>query len=236
MDCLTTQKKYICVEGLIGSGKTTLCKELAKHEEVFCPSPLVQFEPAEGENPYLEAYYSDPKANAFKMQIFLLAKRYRAHLAAQSLALAGTCSVIADRSYFGDRCFAEVLLEDGYFSAADFQTYLTLHKDMQRNILYPTAFVYLRTPISLAMERISRRMIEIAGRKCECAISLKYMTKLDRQIDRMMNSMRLYCPVLEVSPLDAFGEEIPVEALAAEVAKRVGFGIGPRYNSWQGVQ
>lgn len=234
MNTLTTNKKYICVEGLIGSGKTTLCKELAKHEEVFGANPIIQLEPAEGENPYLEAYYTDPKANAFKMQIFLLSRRYRAHLAAQSLALSGSNSVIADRSYFGDRCFAEVQHKDGYFTDADFSTYLALHKDMQRNVLYPSAFIYLKTPIGLAMERVSRRMSEIAGRKCECAISLEYMTELDRQINKMMSAMRKYCPVIDVSPLDSSGEEISVEVLAKNVSCIIN-NLEARYDSWQGV-
>ena len=236
MDYLTTKKKYICVEGLIGSGKTTLCKELAKYENTFGKNPLVQLEPAEGENPYLADYYSDPKSNAFKMQIYLLSKRYRAHLAAQSLVLSGVCSVIADRSYFGDRCFAEVQLQDGYFTETDFKTYLTLHKDMQRDILYPSAFVYLMVPVSLAMERIAKRMSEIEGRKCECSISYEYMMNLDRAICKMMDAMSQYCPVIKIRPFNSNNEERSVKDIAAEVAVQLRCQVLPKYESWQGVE
>jgi deoxyadenosine/deoxycytidine kinase len=235
MNLATTHHKYIVIEGIIGSGKTTLCRELGRRTDILGENPLVQFEPAEGENPYLDAYYAHPADYAFKMQVYLLGRRYRAHLAAQSLVLSDTCSVVSDRSYFGDRCFAELQLSEGYFSAADFATYLTLHKDMQRDILYPSAFIYIRTPVSLAMERIGRRMSEIAGRSCECAISHSYMNKLYCSVERMIAAMSRYTDVIELNALADDGSERPVSELCAEAAERLK-NLPVRYDAWQGCQ
>lgn len=232
----TTRKLYVCIEGNIGAGKSSLAEALGAPGA--CPalgeSVIVQQEPAEGRNPYLADYYRDPKRYALGMQVYLLSQRRRMQMAAQALCLSGHASVIADRSYFGDRCFAEVQRDLGYFSEADFATYLSLHKDMQAELLYPSAFIWLASPVSLCQERIARRRSEIEGRECESGIDADYLTRLDGAIARMMHAMERYTPVLRLSPLAADGEEKPMAELCREVsgwlAKRE-----PAYDSWQGV-
>lgn len=224
-------KKFVIVEGLIGAGKTSLALALGKRMDAF-----VQQEPAEGVNPYLSSYYADPKSYAFKMQIYLLKERFRAHLAAQSLVLANAMNVVSDRSYFGDRCFMEVQVQDGYFTKDDRDTYLDLHKDMQRSILYPTCMIYLKTDVRLAMERIARRMTEKEGRLCECAISEGYMRSLALAIDRMIQSMRRYTTVIDIDPIDHDTErEKTVDELVDECMRRIDAIHVDPYDTWQGV-
>lgn len=223
-------KKYIIVEGLIGAGKTQLAKSLGKRLEAY-----TQFEPAEGKNPFLAKYYEDPKRYAFPMQIYLLKERYRAHLMAQSMVLADFCHVVADRSYFGDRCFAEVQLKDGYFDQLLYETYMDLHKDMQRDILYPSCIVYLETTVDLACERIARRMTEKEGRLCECAISRDYMDSLDAEIKRMVDSMERYVPVIRINPIAEDGHEKTMDELVDEIIPQVEAIKPPAYEAWQGV-
>lgn len=227
-------KHFIVIEGLIGSGKSTLAKALS--EEL---NGILQEEPAEGVNPYLAKYYADPKSYAFKMQIYLLKERFRAHTAAQSIALAGLSDVVSDRSFFGDRCFAEVQLQDGYFSLDDMKTYLDLHKDMQRSLLYPSCIFYLKTNVKTSMDRIARRMSEKEGRKCECSISVDYMMSLDAAIKRMIESIKPYTQIFELDPLNYYGDgtytEKPVEALVKECRMCLStLTINP-YDAWQGV-
>lgn len=228
-----SQKKYIIVEGLIGAGKTSLAKALGARLNA-----VVQEEPADGVNPYLAKYYEDPKGYAFKMQIYLLKERFRAHAAAQSIVLAGMSDVVSDRSYFGDRCFAEVQMRDGYFSPDDMETYLDLHKDMQRSLLYPSCIIYLRTDVTTAMERISRRMSEKEGRKCECAIDVSYMISLAASIQRMVQSMEPYTNVIYINPL-AYDEnnecrEKTLDELVDECIDALKHVKRDPYNAWQG--
>lgn len=236
LDTLTTTRKlYVCIEGNIGAGKSSLAEALAKHGACPClgDSVIVQKEPAEGVNPYLADYYRDPARYALGMQIYLLSQRRRMQMAAQALCLAGQASVIADRSYFGDRCFAEVQRDLGYFSAVDFATYLSLHKDMQAELLYPSAFVWLGTPVSLCQERIARRRSAVLGRECESGIDADYLWRLDVAIAKMMHAMQRYTPVLRLSPL-ADGEEKPMAELCREVSGWLAT-LEPAYDSWQGV-
>ena len=61
--------KFIVIEGLIGVGKTSLCRLLEKQLN----AELV-LEPAE-DNPFLAQFYSDPTRFAFPAQMFYLATR-----------------------------------------------------------------------------------------------------------------------------------------------------------------
>ena len=60
--------KFIIIEGNIGAGKSTLAKALSAEL-----GGTVQLEPAEGTNPYLPLYYSDPSRYSFVMQVFFIA-------------------------------------------------------------------------------------------------------------------------------------------------------------------
>lgn len=224
-------KKYIIVEGLIGAGKTSLAKRLGERLNA-----VVQEEPADGVNPYLADYYADPKGYAFKMQVYLLKERFRAHTAAQSIVLSGMADVVSDRSYFGDRCFAEVQLKDGYFTQEDMETYLDLHKDMQRSLLYPSFLIYLKTDVGVSMMRIGRRMSEREGRACECAIDKGYMESLSSAIDRMVESMRPYTNVICLDPLAQGGErEKTLDELVDECIAAMSECVRNPYDCWQGV-
>lgn len=232
----TTRKLYVCIEGNIGAGKSSLAEALAKPGACPClgESVIVQREPAEGVNPYLADYYRDPARYALGMQVYLLSQRRRMQMAAQALCLAGQASVIADRSYFGDRCFAEVQRDLGYFSEADFSTYLSLHKDMQAELLYPSAFIHLVASPELCQKRIARRRSEIAGRECEAGISLDYLRRLDAAIDRMMLAMARYTPVIGLAVLAEDGREKAMDELCREVSGGLE-ALRPAYDSWQGV-
>lgn len=228
------EKKYIIIEGLIGSGKTSLCKKLKERTDIF-GDIKVHLEPAENTNPYLDKYYKEPEKYSFNMQIFLLGKRFRAHTAAQAGVLNGDYTVISDRSYWGDRCFAEIQKKLGYFSEDDYNTYMSLHKDMQRFLLYPSACIFLDTGVDLAMKRIARRQSEIEGRECECAITKDYMTMLNDEIVRMIDSFSNYCPVLKIKPLKEDGSEKTLEELSKEVIDYVTNLNHNVYDAWQGV-
>src|SRR3954463_13936443 len=63
--------RYICIEGPIGAGKSTLAKILAERTD----SRLVT-EP-DDENPLLERFYSDERKHAFQTQLFYLLSRFQ---------------------------------------------------------------------------------------------------------------------------------------------------------------
>lgn len=63
--------KYICIEGNIGAGKTTLCQLISL--DFPCKIILEQFT----ENPFLEYFYKDPNRYALTVELFFLTERQK---------------------------------------------------------------------------------------------------------------------------------------------------------------
>lgn len=63
--------KYICIEGNIGAGKTTLAKLIG--ERLQAKILLEKFE----DNPFLPIFYKDPERYAFPVELHFLMERHR---------------------------------------------------------------------------------------------------------------------------------------------------------------
>ena len=220
----------VVVEGNIGAGKSTFSKILAeKLEGVFIS------EPDEKNNPYLSDYYKDPARWAFDVQIFLLSSRYRAHKYAQSLIRhRGGGFVVMDRSYYGDVCFANVQKTFGYFSERDYKTYMAHHADMKCGLEPPIASIFLDVTPENCKKRISKRMSEKEGRRCEASIDLGYLEALKTEIntlkERMNRNTNVFC--LEYNA-DLSREQI--EEKAEEMAESIKGLEGSVYDYWLGT-
>lgn len=181
--------KVSIVCGLMGSGKSTLSRELAK---ALGEGTLWLSEPDEkgGLNPYLSDYYSGAERWAFTMQIHLLGMRYRAHLQAQWHALNTGKHAVMDSSYFQDTAFARLQLADGLMTEREFETYRTIYQAMTATVMLPS--MCLRTLVSpeTALRRIQSRMLKETGRVCETAVTIDYLRGLDREIDHMVNVLK----------------------------------------------
>jgi len=66
---IASSGNIVLVEGNIGIGKTTLCRELS-HQLKY----KAFFEPAT-ENPYLEKFYENPKKYALQLQLWIFDQR-----------------------------------------------------------------------------------------------------------------------------------------------------------------
>lgn len=230
--------KYIIIEGNIGAGKSTLAAALAQKI-----GAELQLEPAEGKNPYLPLYYKDPARYSFVMQVFLLHQRLRAHKEAQALCLSPAAkNVVADRSYWGDLCFANIQKRLGYFTDDDYKTYTGLHKDMQENLLYPSCIIHLKSDPQLCAKRVQRRMEQISGRQCESSIDFNYLNMLDGEINMMVLAFSKIVPVIEVEPMRD-GTEIALNTLVDEIITKLNLMEEAHNNlhgdyrgiAWQGV-
>jgi len=181
-------KKVVIVEGLIGSGKTTLTKELGA---ALGDSTLVLIEPDEKDgNPYLADFYHDSKRWGLVMQIHLLQARYRMHLHAQWHAMSGHGHSVLDRSYFGDTCFARMLYKAGTITEREFQTYQETYRTMTASVMLPTVCLRILASPEASQKRIQKRMLDQTGRACEDVISLDYLEALDQEIDHMVGVLR----------------------------------------------
>ena len=215
------RKKVVIVEGIIGAGKSVLTEELGL---ALGEKTLVLMEPDEKDdsNPYLSDFYSDAHRWAFIMQAHLLQARYRMHLHAQWHAMSNNGHAILDRSYFGDTCFARLQVRHGSMSKREFETYQNLYHAMTASVLLPNVCVRLLVGPEIANERISRRMEDRDGRKCEQAIDLQYLRDLDREISHMTGVLRQLGVTVIDMPWDVDRETVEsrrsaVQSLASRI-------------------
>jgi len=195
------RSKVVIVEGLIGSGKTSLSRELGR---ALGDNTLTLFEPDEKQNanPYLADYYQDPARWAFVMQMHLLQARFRMHMHAQWHVLQGHGHAVLDRSYFGDTAFARLQLRQGMMTPREFETYQSIYHAMTASVLLPNICIRVLVNPEVCNHRISRRMETETGRKCEQAIDLSYLRALDREIDHMVGVLRAQGVVILDVPWD----------------------------------
>lgn len=154
--------RHIAIEGVIGSGKTSLAKKLGE----LLPAKLVleRFE----ENPFLEKFYDDPDHYAFQTQMFFLLSRYKQQ---QELLQADLFHryLITDYIFEKDKIFAYLNLGDD-----ELKLYETLLASVERMVPTPDLVVYIQASVERLMTNIKGR-----GRPVEKNISEEYIRDLN---------------------------------------------------------
>lgn len=137
----------VVIEGLIGVGKTTLCRLL----EAQWQARLV-LEPAD-DNPFLAKFYADPERFAFPAQMFYLANRYAQQQEARQTSLFHPLTV-CDYLMAKDGLFAEMTLSGHELGL--YQRFAGLLDDTP---LRPDFVVFLDADTEVIRSRIARRGI-----------------------------------------------------------------------------
>ncbi|HZW37728.1 MAG: deoxynucleoside kinase [Syntrophothermus sp.] len=153
--------KYIAIEGVIGSGKTSLAQKIKS--KLNAELILEQFEA----NPFLEKFYNDRKRFAFQTQMFFLINRFKQQQELNQENLFSeyhVCDYIFDK----DKIFAYLNL-----SGEELKLYESLFPLLERNLRKPDVVVYLQSSVDRLMYNIRKR-----GRKIERNITKSYIEEL----------------------------------------------------------
>lgn len=161
------EPNYICIEGVIGAGKTSLTRMLGEFLEA-----QVVFEKPE-DNPFLEDFYADPARFAFQTQLFFLLSRYRQQLQVIQTDLFHRM-IVSDYLFAKDRIFAHLNLDDRELFLYDKVASL-----LEQNIQRPDLVVYLQSNPERLMTNIKKR-----GRSYEKDVSLDYIKSLNEAYNR----------------------------------------------------
>jgi len=155
-------KNYVAIEGVIGVGKTTLAKLLAKKWGAHLKLEIVE------ENPFLADFYQNMRGHAFQTQLFFLLSRHRQQSELKQYDLFME-RVVSDYIFAKDRIFANITLDDN-----ELGLYKRLADLLEREVPKPDIVVYLQASVDVLMGRIRRR-----GRDFERDMSREYIDALN---------------------------------------------------------
>jgi len=193
-------KVFIGIAGIIGAGKTTLATALGQHLGLD-----VHYEPVI-DNEYLADFYRDTKRYSFAMQIYLLNRRFQQH---QEIIWRGRGGV-QDRTIYEDAIFAKTLRDMDLMDNRDYETYVTLFRNLSNFMCRPNVIIYLDVTPEKSMERIRQR-----DRGVESGITVDYLTRLHGSYEEFLAEISRLIPVLRVR-WDEFWE---VERLAEAITR-----------------
>lgn len=177
-------RHYIAVEGLIGAGKTTLCRLLRDQW-----GARLILEPAD-HNPFLEPYYDEPERFAFPVQMFYLVTRWHQQdQVRQEDMFSGV--VVADYVFKKDRMFAEKTLDD-----RELMLYDRFAGVLGGLAPKPDLLIYLEAPLDVLMGRIEKR-----GMPGEHQITRQYLDDLAARYEVLLAEWS-ECPLLRINNQD----------------------------------
>lgn len=191
---------YLVVEGPIGAGKTSLSQILADNMQARLILEVVE------ENPFLEGFYRDRAANAFKAQLFFLLSRYKQLQEIRQGTLFNH-HTISDYSFDKDVIFASLNL-----SGAEWELYRELYEQLRPKVVAPDLTVYLRAQPELLLERIRKR-----GRSFEAAIDETYLRQLGEAYDRHFEAYARPLHVIEAAQCDFVSNRADRQRVVAEI-------------------
>ena len=205
----------IGVAGMVGTGKTTLSRALARH---FGFS--VEFESVDAHNPWLELYYGTGdgmRRYGLPLQLHFLATR----LESLRRIRAEGGDWILDRTWYEDAdIFARGLFEQGFMTQLEFDLYQRLFTELAHSPAArpPRLMIYLHGPLDLVVQRIHGR-----ARAAEKDASIDYWRTLHARYDAWIRVFR-HCPVLrlDIREFDLLHDPLGIEAVAERVRRALG--------------
>ena len=178
---------YICVEGNIGAGKTTLARMLSLAWDGY---PIYeQFT----DNPFLPLFYKDPKRYGFQVELFFMTERHK------QLEQIKPKSDLFQHLYIADYFFQKTMLFAGKnLDEADYRLFKSLFDILEKNAPTPDLLIYLHRNVDQIHSQISQR-----GRQMEGEITKEYLTNVqDAYLEYFRQITHFPILILEMHGLD----------------------------------
>ena len=203
------QYNFICIEGNIGVGKTSLAEKIAAD----CNARLVLEKFAN--NPFLPKFYKEPTKYAFPLELFFLAERYKQikQLREQDIFLDFT---ISDYSFIKSWLFAQNnLMED------ELQLFYGLFDIMFSNLPKPSLLIYLHADIQCLQKNIKRR-----NRTYEQDIADCYLLKIQKKyLDFFKKQNDFPVLIIDVTNADFVQNDLVYQKIFSAIKKSYPIGL-----------
>ena len=199
----STHIKYIAIEGVIGAGKTTLAKMLAK--KMNANLVLESYE----DNPFLEKFYKNPRRYALHTQMYFLMSRYKQLLELRQDDLFHEY-IVADYIFEKDKIFAYLNLADD-----ELELYERMVSFIERNLKKPDLVIYLQSTVERLMANINKR-----GRTAEKNMSETYISDLNEAYNYFFFRFKASrVMIVNATEIDFVNNENDFNDLIAEILK-----------------
>ena len=199
----STHIKYIAIEGVIGAGKTTLAKMLAK--KMNANLVLESYE----DNPFLEKFYKNPRRYALHTQMYFLMSRYKQLLELRQDDLFHEY-IVADYIFEKDKIFAYLNLADD-----ELELYERMVSFIERNLKKPDLVIYLQSTVERLMANINKR-----GRAAEKNMSETYISDLNEAYNYFFFRFKASrVMIVNATEMDFVNNENDFNDLIAEIMK-----------------
>jgi deoxyadenosine/deoxycytidine kinase len=162
--------------GNIASGKTTLCRGLAKIGCATIEETFLQ-------NPFIEKFYQNPALYSFETEISFLLQHYHS-IKVTSSSIFPVC----DFSLTLDKAYAEVTL-----ATQRKNIFLAISDEIVKEIGHPKLIIHLQCPEQILLERIQQR-----SRIFELPIEIDYLRSLSQAIEERVRAIASVVPVLTI--------------------------------------
>jgi deoxyguanosine kinase len=191
------QYHYIAIEGNIGAGKTTLAHLLAK--KLNARLILEQF----ADNPFLPKFYENPKQNAFPLELFFMAERYK-----QLKDMIHTSDLFQNvtvSDYIFTKCllFAKINLSD-----EEFRLYQRLFDIVAQQIVFPDIVIYLHSPVHKLQRNIKKR-----NRLYEQNIADEYLFNIQETYTSYIKQHNIKTIFIDAINADFLGDEAHLQTV-----------------------
>jgi deoxyguanosine kinase len=202
---------HIAVSGLVGSGKTTLVKGLARG---LGGTALVE---RDSENPFLAGFYQDPPTWAFKSFVFFLLQTLEDYRGARVDSPGAIQERVLEEHLV---VFAEEFRRRGYLSADDLEVLRGLTTTAASLVPPPDLLIHLELDPAEALRRMRQR-----GNAAEEGVALEYLEALNERYAQLLSTWE--GKVLKVdSASHDFRDDGEVANLASVVRERLpGVGV-----------
>jgi len=179
--------EFVCIEGNIGTGKTSLVEKLAF--EYGGRKLLEEFD----NNPFLPLFYSDPDRYAFTVELFFMTERYKQmqnHISNQDLF---AHYLFSDFSFTKTLLFARKNLQD-----EEYKLFQMLFTVLNKSFPKPDLMVYLHRDIPFLLQNIKDR-----NRSFEQTISADYLQTIqDSYFEYLRNITSFPVLILDLKDMD----------------------------------
>ena len=196
--------QYICIEGNIGAGKTTLTRMLTL---AWSGYPIYeQFT----DNPFLPLFYQDQERYGFQVELFFMTERHK------QLEQIKPKTDLFQQLYVADYFFHKSLLFAGKtLTEADYRLFKRLFDIMEKNAPTPDLLVYLHRNVDKVHEQIAKR-----GRSMESEITKDYLTNVQNAyLEYFRQITHFPVLILEMDGLDFENDSRHFELIKSTINK-----------------